>query len=729
MSNDSKNIQVKQVVLDLSARKAFRVLWISPDYSYGYWIDPDGKSNIPEKFSPAGLEAGIADGTFEYIKDTWMPCVSESDIPFKWKQRRGKAYGFIEKAVRMEPEIYDRNCRRKIADEISENSPEPISLPSLYGYLGRYWKRGMVPNALLPDYDHTGKTRDVYKGSAKRSGRKKRAGAAGKKLTNDDIRHFSDAVSKYYLTPEHSSFKSSYSQMLKEWYSVKRPDGEVDILPPDDIPSFRQYQNWYFNNRDRFQEIKKRDGQKALDLKYRGLNGKTEEHLYGPGDAVQIDATIADIYLVSQNDRSMIVGRPAMYFVMDAYSHMVTGMHITLNNPSWETESLAIRNSATNKVDYCKCYGIDITPEEWLCFHIPRSIIGDRGELESSHADVLANELGIQVINTPPYRGDLKGIIEQHFRTVNIDMTNTLPGKAQPDFGQRGGHDYRLDAKLDLHQFTAIIIRCVLHYNNRHYMEGYTRDMQMRSLGVRPVPLELWNYGIRYRSGGLQVVDENVMNAALLPRSEASITGKGICFRRMYYTCPQAEEEDWFARARVSGAEKITVSYDPTDMDRIFVRPKAGAAPVLCHLKEHESMYRGLSEAELDRIHEADLDEKAAFEHTELDSRAKLNSFIDKKTKEAEDLMKNACMSKSKTERLSDINANRRSEIEAELEWQTKKSMEIRGAAYDAADIRKKEKTSAPATSQRSADIVDRMIAEQIQKVLPDIQFNNSSES
>ena len=150
--------------------------------------------------------------------------------------------------------------------------------------------------------------------------------------------------------------------------------------------------------------------------------------------------------------------------------------------------------------------------------------------MESRSADNLVQMLGIRIENAPPYRADLKGIIEQHFRTINTDATPFLPGKVLPDMSERGGHDYRLDAKLDIRQFTEIIIRCVLYYNNSHYMDYFEKSEQMMQVGVNTIPLELWNFGIRYCSGSLRSVPRDTVRMALMPTGSASVTGKGDPF-------------------------------------------------------------------------------------------------------------------------------------------------------------------------------------------------------
>ena len=59
----------------------------------------------------------------------------------------------------------------------------------------------------------------------------------------------------------------------------------------------------------------------------------------------------------------------------------------------------------------------------------------------------------------------------------------------------------------------------------------------MRQLHVKPIPLELWNYGIRYMSGGLRAMNREYVRYHLLPKGEASITKQGISFDGRYYSC------------------------------------------------------------------------------------------------------------------------------------------------------------------------------------------------
>ena len=166
--------------------------------------------------------------------------------------------------------------------------------------------------------------------------------------------------------------------------------------------------------------------------------GSPDYGLMGPGSQYQIDATVGDIYLVSQFDRSNIIGRPVMYFVLDAFSRMVTGMYVGLEGPSWVGAMMAIANAASDKTAYCREYGIRITEEEWPCHHIPAAILGDRGEMESRNADNLVSMLGIRIENIPPYRA----APERHHRTALPDNQyqchHYAAGTGKAGYGRKG---------------------------------------------------------------------------------------------------------------------------------------------------------------------------------------------------------------------------------------------------------------------------------------------------
>ncbi|MDR1754231.1 MAG: transposase family protein [Eubacterium sp.] len=154
---------------------------------------------------------------------------------------------------------------------------------------------------------------------------------------------------------------------MQDFYAQKTDEGKLKLLAPSEIPTFWQFQYWYYKNVNIVDEKRKRDGDRAFELNNRAVLGKSDYCLMGPGAQFQVDATIGDIYLVSQFNRSNIIGRPVLYFIIDAFSRMVVGMSVGLEGPSWSALASAIINVATDKVAFCRQYGVEISECDWPC--------------------------------------------------------------------------------------------------------------------------------------------------------------------------------------------------------------------------------------------------------------------------------------------------------------------------------------------------------------------------
>ena len=654
------NICVNQVYTDTRSDKQFRMLWVSPqkENSYIYWLNQ--KSGMPREVPLQQIEEGMQEG---WIKECTDPYAMTREPTPDEAEHRDRLWEKLKGALQDEPGIYDKKVRAEHLRRIEQEAGEKV--PNLYRHLGRYWERGKTPDAFLPAYQTSGAKGRKRLGYKRSSEGQKRA---GKPIMPEDLANFEAAVRKYYLTGEEPDLKKVYKKLITDSYSFleTKPDGTeaVRTLPEGQRPSLRQFRYWYDGRKDIREEVTKRKGETEFQLKARATVGKSDFGLMGPGAQYQVDATVGDIYLVSQFDDKDIIGRPVMYFVMDIFSRIVTGMYIGLEGPSWAGMMMALYNASSDKVDYCHQFGVEITEEMWPCHHVPTVLLGDRGELESHKADGLVTMLGVRVENAPPYRGDLKPVIERHFRTVNDQVKPFLPGWVMKDQAQRGGHDYRLDAKLNLKQFTKIIIGCVLHYNNSHYLKGFEKNEQMLKSGVKAIPVKLWGWGIRNCSGMLKTYPEETIRLALMPKDHASVTEKGIYFKKLYYSCPQARDDQWFEKARKNGRYSVEVSYDPRDMSSIYVWDKSGENSYICSLVDWEQRFWGKTQEEV--AYELDKQDRqaAAAEQAELESEINLDRMIESVVAEAEEAS-SSTKGIPKTQRIAGIRENRKEEKEA----------------------------------------------------------------
>ncbi len=656
-----KSLYVNQVLHKAGTDEFRRILYISNEEQFVYFIYLNQSSGIPLKVSLQQLEDEFLQGILEIAEDKWiaLPSDKESSI-----ERRDKLWELLGEALQKEPDIYVKPLRADLLHAVSEKSG--ISITNLYRYLRRYWQYGKDKDAFFPD--------DASKGGkgkerlySKKPGRKAGDTAAREKiLTEDDIKNFETYIRRGFLKPNGSTLKQAYRDMIRGEYSehIKDESGTEKIVAFDrgQIPTYRQFYYWYSKHRDRQKETETRKGTKEYELKERPIVGKADYGMNGPGSEYQIDATIADVYLVSRFNRKNIIGRPVVYFVKDVFSRLVTGLYVGLEGPSWMGMAMALYNSFTDKVAFCHSYGLEISEEEWPCHHVPFSIRGDRGELESLNANRLVDELGIRVSNTPPYRGDLKPIVERHFRILNDTCVKRLPGNVKPDMSQRGSHDYRLDAVLDLYQFTRIIIHNTLIFNSLTLKNLEPSEAMMRA-DIDLTPLSLWNWGMQSGSGALKTITEEKARYVLLPRDKCEITRSGVKFKKLFYTGRIPIEQHWFDTAGRTGSYSKVASYDPRDSSAIYVWHDEGKDPVRVELCDWEIRFRGKAIDECMYEQEVIDLKKAAREKKDEDAIMTADQFVESVVAEAAAL-KPDVSGMTKTERVSRIVENRAAEKE-----------------------------------------------------------------
>lgn len=571
-----------------------RVLWIDTDNILAATIDILSENSLPQirniSLINEQIESGCIEKTFE---DPYSRIVDDEKIDDKQIEAREKAWDIICDAVLKEPDIYYRGERGGLIQQIINK--HGVTKRLVYKYLRRYWQRGKTKNSLLPDYSKSG-----GKGKSKTIGQKKlgrprsnpEVQGIGLNVDDETKRIFRVALNKFYYTDKKNPLTTTYELMLKNFYpeNTSFDNGiEKSILKElDMVPSFSQFKYWYYKELDLKKSISSRMGKKNYELKHRPITGKSDTEVMGPGAKYQIDATVADVYLKSRYNNDWIIGRPVIYVVIDVFSRMIVGIYVGLEGPSWLGAMMALANTVCDKVRFCSEYGISITEQEWPCRYLPEAILADRGEMESKKVNTLINALHIRVENTPPYRADWKGIVEQCFRTLNIKTKPFLPGFIDTDFRQRGGKDYRLNSKLTLPEFTEVIIRCVLYHNNVNWMNNFDRDEMMIARNVNPIPRELWNWGIANRSGLLRTISEDIVKLNLMPAATATITESGIKFKNLRYNCDIAMKERWFEKARNRGTWKEDISYDPRNMDSIYIRTENGRSFEKCYLINSE---------------------------------------------------------------------------------------------------------------------------------------------
>lgn len=484
-----------------------RIRIIEVDELVIYFVELHGDTAMPKRIAFATLEAEIQGEVLLPIPDPYSKSYSDKDLTSKQIEKRDADWQVVSDHWEVYKEqLLERKTREDVFVAIAtETNLSKLKIKRIFT---RFWQRGLNRNALLPDYMHSGGKGKEKELSEAKVGRPRKFnlsddGKQGVNITDEVKKQFAYVIKKYYRQKNQITLAETYDHLLRDFYSDSYKENDevkFKVWDASRIPTYHQFYYWFKKYEDPQLDIVLRKSSKEYDLKHRPILSNSTYETDGPGTRFQIDATIADIYLVSSFDRNLIIGRPIVYAVIDVYSRMMTGIYIGLEGPSWIGAMMALDNMVADKVEYCNQFGISIEKEQWPANHLPEIIIADRGEFEGYSVENLINNLNVKIENTSAYRGDLKGIVERQFRTVNGKIKRKTPGAIQKEYHERGDRDYRLDASLNLDEFTKIIIHLVLHHNQK-VIEKYPLEKGMIATGLTATPINLWNWGIENKKG------------------------------------------------------------------------------------------------------------------------------------------------------------------------------------------------------------------------------------
>ncbi|EJP6472070.1 transposase [Clostridium botulinum] len=638
-----------------------RIIYIIDKFTY--LVNIDAATSMPKRELIKTIEEEIVYKKLILIKDPFAKIIDENNLSKVQIYKRDKDWDFILKYWDANKQfLLEKNTRNKKFKEISKLSG--LGLTKVKKVFSRYWQRGMSKNALLPDYKNSGGKGKDKNLSKNKVGRPKKANYYGEivqgiNITDDVKIHFKIAIDKYYRNKNKMSLKETYNLMLRDFYSDSYvEDNEIKhvLCDKSKTPTYGQFYYWFKKLENSKKDILFRESSKEFELKHRTILSNSTIETNGPGTRFQIDATIADIYLVSSLNRNRIIGRPIVYAIIDVFSRLITGIYVGLEGPSWIGAMMALDNMITDKVEFCRKYNIEITEEQWPSKHLPEIIIADRGEFEGYSVENLINNLNIKIENTSPYRGDLKGIVERNFRTINTTIKHKTPGAIQKEFRERGDRDYRLDATLTLDEFTAIIIKMVLYHNNK-LIDKYPVEKEMIEDEIVPIPIKLWRWGIENKKGRLRVVDKERFRLNILPKGKANVSRAGIRFKNMYYGSKKAIEEQWFIKSKV---RSIGIVYDPRNMNQIYIPYEDGMNYEKCYLLEGSMQYKDciLEEIIFNEELSSELKEQEKDQQTEIN--IDLDKEIEKIVKKAKnEKQKAVSYDESKNKKIKGIKRNR----------------------------------------------------------------------
>lgn len=400
---------------------------------------------------------------------------------------------------------------------------------------------------------------------------------------------FDWAIQHFYYSAKRLSLRAAYDMMLVRRFS----DENGQLLSK--APSWHSFQRYFYSHgyHKKPEKIISREGLSHYQRNCRPAFGDASAWRPQPG-AYQMDATEADIYLVSRFDRSSVIGRPYIYLAVDTATQIIAGVYIGL-----EAGELAVlktmENAAMDKVQFCKQYRIEITADQWPNSGLPTEIITDKGrDFCSVRVQEFCAKYGIEMQSLPPFRPDQKSAVEKLFDLLQSRYKPLLRGKGvvEDDAQERWSTDYRSQAVLNLDEFAAIVIHCVIYLNSG------------RLLPYGKAPAQAW-----YEAApSLLAANMDELHIFTLPRTTAKLTRSGIAFNGMLYI---PEDTEFLCIG-----DKYEIAYDPADSSAIFISEKDHF--LQANLTSKFDRFRGLSGAEIQTLKRVQQEGRQAARQNEV---------------------------------------------------------------------------------------------------------------
>lgn len=224
---------------------------------------------------------------------------------------------------------------------------------------------------------------------------------------------------------------------------------------------------------DAVELLKRRHGAKAAKYQLKPMPGHIEAER--PFECIQIDHTLADVILRSDDNRSLVLGRPWVTLAIDVSTRMVVGVYVSFDPPCATSVALCVVNVLSPKEPFLEWLDVH---GSWPSFGKPEMIYVDNGKDFHSRAlqrgcETLGINLQYRPVGSPHYGG----IIERLIGTM-MGRCRLLPGATQRDVRERGDYDSERASTMTLCEFRAWLVNeIVTQYHTRLH----------RALGLAPL--------------------------------------------------------------------------------------------------------------------------------------------------------------------------------------------------------------------------------------------------
>lgn len=435
--------------------------------------------------------------------------------------------------------VFTQAVMRPFISEVAKRigDPVPPGVTSLYRWYSRY-RQYQDARALIPRTDRRG-CRDLKQGG-------------------EIQRMVSEAMREAFSSSPQATGRNVYVRLIAKIDAENRQRTSDDQLTR---PTLRTVYRMLARI-DAYEQIALREGRSMADKRLRlNKTGTTTDNIL---ERVEIDHTPLDLFLIDEKTW-LPLGRPTLTVVVDHYSRMLLGYHLSFDNPSTAAVMGALRHAILPKEAASQALPNLVVQHQWICYGRPDVLVVDNGlEFHGRDLDGVCFDLGIRIQYCPKHQPRFKGTVERYLKTINYFFAHQLPGTSFARLHQRGDYDPQQHALLTLAEFKHIFEKWVI--------DVYAQERH-RTIGV--TPWSKWEDGLRRRTPGLPA-DLRDLQRRIGRVDERALRRDGIWLNGIRY---RGDELQPILSAHGEGV-RVRVLFDPEDLSAIQVWGPSQETPI-----------------------------------------------------------------------------------------------------------------------------------------------------
>jgi putative transposase len=291
-------------------------------------------------------------------------------------------------------------------------------------------------------------------------------------------------------------------------------------------------------------------GEVAIALRDKRRLVKSSYKIVEPLAVVQIDHTVADVFIVDPITRYCI-GRPTLTIAIDVATRSVLGFCLSLEAPSVLLAALCLEHAVFPKNEWLTGIGLDVDWPEHGCM---RALHCDNGKEFHSAAFRRGCDLNaVDIIYRPPATPRFGGHVERLIGTL-MRRVRLLPGNSFSDLLKARPSQAEARAALTMSDLHGFLAEDIARYHTRKH----------RALGEPP--RTAWTRAWGSKTPRVPP-DRDRFRCEFLPLRRRVVGREGIELFNLKYS------DEGLVTEVAAGIQRI-VRFDPRDLSRIYLERK-----------------------------------------------------------------------------------------------------------------------------------------------------------